>query len=540
MAQKIDVDMNRLKVIFVLLFLVLIPLVTRAQSWAGSNTIPDAEKERRRDSIIHARMQEEVDFVLNHIDSVYLCGRRGMSDEEWEKNVAIVREKVAQCNSEGFSYYYALRYLGLLLNDSHLAFPDGGNFSRGGIFQKTDTLCPLWVRTWNDGSVYCVRDYDRKIPEKAQIISVNGHSAKEIALLNRALCNAEEMNSMALMNSWHEPDPRVWMNFRNFLFMEGINAPYEVAYIAQGSTTVDTALLSGHQRGELFKEFKRSGDKARAKREMGKKGRKVSYQQVDENTGVLTINSFWGRNWIELLVFGQDWTFPRQLNRSMRQVKRDNVENLIIDLRKNGGGMTANEFKMLAYLTDQPIDMSEVARITDDNRKIQKIVISNGLKTFVKRDNIKQLRALIDSVPSGTLLRTDSLFSLQIKPKQPRNKFDGNVYVLTGASTYSAAQEFTQFFKLSGRGKTAGEPCGGYYIITSGNADMYGLPYFSNWINFNIPNSVRKIFYETGKYDYEPVDIPIEQSFEEWFTGEDKTLQELIEQIDRNDDDKVL
>ena len=475
---------------------------------------------------------KEVDFIVNHIDSSYICGRRRLTEQQWQDNINVIRNKVADCNPRDASYYYALRYVGLLLNDAHFAFPDGGNYNRSRYFKDEDMLFPIWVKTWKDGSVYCVNDYEGKIPEHAQIISVNGHSAQSMALLNRKLYNAEDLNAMSMMNLDREPSVFIWQNFRNHMFMEGIKPPYKVAYSLLNSTKIDTITLQGITRQEQHKLYKKSGGKKRALKAQGKRTKIVSYKKMNDDVGVLQINSFWGRNFVELLVLGVDWTFSSQLNSSMRKAMRHNPPNFIIDLRLNPGGMTTNINKTLAYLTDKPIDMAELIRVTDANRFITKMVLGNGLKDLkVPKTDIERLQNLVDSVDSGTVLETDSLFSLKIKPKTQKNKFTGNVYVLTSNYTYSAAQEFVQHFKLLGLGETAGEPCGGYYIITTGNADPIRLPYYSGWLRFMIPRGVNKTFYENGTYDYMPVDIPIEREFNEWLHGNDGSLNRLIEEI---------
>lgn len=102
-------------------------------------------------------------------------------------------------------YRWAVRYVGLLIEDAHFDFPENdGSFSRGLVIGTQDTICPIWVKTWTDGSVYLVKDYSDKIPKDAQIISVNGRSAKEMALLNRSLGASEDRKMMEVMNYRHE------------------------------------------------------------------------------------------------------------------------------------------------------------------------------------------------------------------------------------------------------------------------------------------------------------------------------------------------
>lgn len=59
-----------------------------------------------------------------------------MSDEEWNRRAAIVRDKAVHANNR-WEYVYACRYLNLLKDDAHFKFPDEGMFNREGFSRKT-------------------------------------------------------------------------------------------------------------------------------------------------------------------------------------------------------------------------------------------------------------------------------------------------------------------------------------------------------------------------------------------------------------------
>ena len=143
----------------------------------------------------------------------------------------------------------------MLINDGHFTFPDRTYYNRMRIFQKTDTLIPVRIKTWKDGTVYVQEDYTGHIPRNAKILRINGRSAQEMML------------SLLSMACW-ETDGQVyygpedansssWYNLMNFLFMEGFKAPYRVEYTLPGSERVDTAVLAGMTRQELYKAYKK-------------------------------------------------------------------------------------------------------------------------------------------------------------------------------------------------------------------------------------------------------------------------------------------
>lgn len=430
-------------------------------------------------------------------------------------------------------YLYACRYLGLLIHDAHFAFPDDGMLNREGAFTKDDVVFPLWVQTWKDGTVYNVKDYTGTIPRYAQIISVNGYSAQDIALRSRSIAPGEQAYAMSHMNLRYEASPRSWPNFQNYLFASRINGNYKVTFKPLNSDQTETITLSGITRGEKVKQFKRSGDKRKSKQECGFPRSPVAYTNKGEGIGVLSINSFWGKRWSAMLLFGKDWRYKRMIKQAMKRIHKDDIQNLIIDISLNTGGMTENIYYTLNYFTDKPIDLSYTYLITDNNRELAKTNVSRSPE--IPENDREFLIEYIDTIESGSLFYTDSLRSIRYIPTNPKYRFKGNVYVLTSNETYSAAQIFARQCRKLNIGLVAGEHCGGYNAVT-GNAAKVQLP---SWVflEFKVPFSMTNVCEEDDPYGYPSVDIPIERPFDEWLKRENRNLERLIETIHvRNND----
>lgn len=491
-------------------------------------------RKMRNDSISAVRTNE-VNFIVNQIENVYPYGRRGISDSAWNSRVQKLHQKVDSAKS-GKEYLFALRYAGALINDSHFAFPDGGIYSRSFIFKKADTIFPVWVRTWNDGSVYVFKDYMNRLPADAQIISINGHNASQIALTSRSLAPKEELNAMVTMNREYESDPRVWCNFTNFLFAEGVKPPYKIEYKLPCSDKIDTVTLPGIPRGERFKTFKHSGDKRAVRRRNGGGffGKFMEFKNVREGVGVLTIDSFWGKDLLELMIFNTDNKYANRLKNMMARIARHKIDTLIIDISRNGGGMMDNLYKTLNYFTTKAIDANETFYVTDNNRNIMKTVIGNSPYDFfgLSKDQKAELVSLVDSVGDGENFCTDTLFDLQFKPDSVlKHRYTGKVYLVTSNVTYSAAQLFAQTFQNLGIGQVAGQPCGGYRSISGGNAMYVPLPSTGSWFTFMVPYMKMGRKSDADRFEYEKVDIPLEITFDEWLRDENNTVEKLLEII---------
>ena len=490
------------------------------------------------DSVRQLRLRE-IDFIVDQIENTYISGRRGLNDREWEDRLTILRDAVTRtAHAPNFTYYYMWCYLGFLIQDQHFDFPDGGVYNRSRIFTRNDLILPLWVQTWEDGTVYNVKDYTGMIPTHAQILSVNGLDAQKTALENRMMFPGEEAYAMTWLNAEDEPNPHMWGAFANFFFMRGHQPPFKVVYKAQGSNRPDTVVLNGMARGDIYKEFKKSGDKHRARIRIGSHLRPIKYRNMKDGIGVLSINGMWGKRYAPLILFHRDWRYPRMLRRAMRRIDRDKIENLIIDLSICPGGMGQNIYKTLDYFTDRPVDRTDIFRVTDNNREIVQALISND--HLIPKADRRRLSDLVGGMKSGTLFRSDTLFSMQYQPRPRKHSYRGNVYILTGPPTYSAAQILVQYFQHLGIGRVAGQHCGGFTEVTFGSAPNIPLPRNSD-MPFWVP--VGKLALFSGRedsYRYPPVDIPIDHPFEEWLKRENHSLDRLIEMIRKGQVDSIV
>lgn len=116
---------------------------------------------------------------------------------------------------------------------------------------------------------------------------------------------------------------------------------------------------------------------------------------------------------------------------------------LIIDVRRNGGGNSMNGYRVLAALTDKPFRTSKWS-----TRMYKAVFRAWGRPDETFGEEADEIR------PSGT------------------RHFRGPVVVLTSASTYSAAEDFTVAFDTMKRGTIIGEPTGG----STGQPVTFRLP----------------------------------------------------------------
>ena len=138
--------------------------------------------------------------------------------------------------------------------------------------------------------------------------------------------------------------------------------------------------------------------------------------------------------------------------RSFKSLKKDGVNNLVIDLRGNGGGSVTNSNLLTKYISDRPFKIADslyTRRKHSAFAKYQQDRLSNWLfKVFMTRK------------------RSDGNYHFgyyerkQFLPKK-KNHFNGQVYVLSGGNTFSASTLFIKSVKDQKNVIVIGEETGG-------------------------------------------------------------------------------
>ncbi|MDR1983704.1 MAG: hypothetical protein LBQ28_02625 [Prevotellaceae bacterium] len=487
-----------------------------------------------RDSIKQI-WHNEVDFIAKSIQENSIDPLRGITQNEWIEGIKEIHKKVVEAKTET-EYYFALRYFGVLINDAHGEFPDDGVYNRTKVFKKTDTIFPLWVKSWLDGRVFVVRDFSEKISKYSEIISVNGISAKTIALNQRKLIPSESRFAIAQTSSVNEGDSRTGISFVNYLFCEKIKHPFTVEYKSDNDSILQKTILEGMQREEIFKIQKK--DKKIAKEgfaflfDFGKNT--IEYNKISDSIGVLKIKMFVGSRFLRFLFAGTDTGFYKKLAKIMNQIKKDGIKHLILDLRDNIGGYEYDVYELLACFTDEKFYIPEIYKITDINRQNSARLLKKSYKYIYGKDHPDALRSveIFNSLPVGSYFRTDTILPMQYMPRYSGKKFTGKTYLLTNNMCYSASIIFTDLFKSRKLGILAGESPGGYSIVSSGDGITINLP-FSKVIPLDIPTSLKDTSIPS-KYEYIEPDISIEPTLEEWLYEKHDSLQKLVEMIKEN------
>lgn len=148
------------------------------------------------------------------------------------------------------------------------------------------------------------------------------------------------------------------------------------------------------------------------------------------------------------------------IRKSFRTLRREQVPNLIIDIRNNRGGKIRLSTLFTKFISEKPFRVADTVYAND-----------NTLKPYTRHFKGRWLNNL--QLFFTTHRKRDGLYHMGFfsrrlyKPKK-KNHYNGNVYVITGGPTFSAATLFANTVKGQHNVTLVGEETGGGWHGNSG------------------------------------------------------------------------
>lgn len=208
------------------------------------------------------------------------------------------------------------------------------------------------------------------------------------------------------------------------------------------------------------------------------------------HTFMLQLNSFdWGKNEKSGL-FGfmtaNSKLFDKKFKKIFKEISKKDIQNLVIDLRYNTGGIIEVPGLLYKYIALEAFEEDATLEIKSfDLPHMELIKEISG----VPIEKIAQVKGLLSRYEKK-FIKSDSTYvweTWQNKITQPaKNAFKGQVYLLVGGKSISSSAYFTALFKSKKRGIIIGDKLGGSHkALTAGQLLTYQLP--NSKINITVP-----------------------------------------------------
>ena len=312
------------------------------------------------------------------------------------------------------------------------------------VKKKTFPSFPLYMKIWNDSMLVMLNmNKDDSLIKKGTLItSVNGLTTNELKDIIFSYLpidgNANSMNYI-----------RMSANFpyyhRNIF---GISKNYKITYIDSSGSTKAASL-------PVYLPVKDSAKKKIVKEaypKIAKQKRLESYRSLKiDSSGkfaVMTLNSF------------SDGRLRHFFRQSFRKLKEQNITNLVLDIRLNGGGKVGLSTLLTKYVTRKPFVVADSLYAT-----------TNNLAPYTKYIKGKCLNNI--ELIFITQKKKDGFFHISHLEKKTYNPkknihYNGNLYVLTAGPTFSAAALFCNAVKGQPGITLLGEETGGGWYGNNG------------------------------------------------------------------------
>jgi len=155
---------------------------------------------------------------------------------------------------------------------------------------------------------------------------------------------------------------------------------------------------------------------------------------------------------MQLHSFSRNLGINKFIRQSFRSIRKKRSENLVIDLRSNGGGSVTNSTLLSKYISEKPFKVADSLYAIKRKSKYASLIedhfFNHLFMVFMtkKKDDGKYHFGYFEK----------HIF----KPKK-KNHFNGNVYLLTGGNSFSASTLFAQVVNDQSNVMIVGEETGG-------------------------------------------------------------------------------
>lgn len=300
---------------------------------------------------------------------------------------------------------------------------------------------------------------EKEVPLGSEIFSINNRGTQEIISAFYKFETADGFNITGKSIGINSKFP--W----HYRMEYGAAKEYRVLYKPIGSNKI----LKARIKPATYTDYKTVYAKRHSAEFDNRLRRENTFQLLEEaDLAILTINTFaLGSRKSE-----KHKAYKEFLEKTFQTLKDKQVKNLIVDIRKNGGGSDPNDLLTLSYLRKTPFRENIEAFTIFQKVPYPEYFHSDDNETVTEFED--DLRKEHNIFKDGKYYQTPEKNEVWNPNKLA---FDGRIYLLISPAVASAASLFAASIKSEGRAIVIGEESmGGYYGHTGHIPITYELP----------------------------------------------------------------
>ena len=426
----------------------------------------------------HEQVISDIDYAIKVMEETHPNLYANISKKDFYHKTDSIKKSLPEkvSNTEA---YKTLGKIFSQIKDGHTGV--GGNF-----FIQSNALwgkIPPFKFVIKNDKLFVSKNYfyRNSIPIGSEILKING---KPIYQCLQEICQLFSYENIHLRNATLQ-NPLIWGVWNDF-------TDFEITYKTSTTKTIKTIKSSGGIISKILSIIENNSSSTN-----------YNYKTISGNIGFIKFNSFTNLD-----------KFKAFLVSTFREIKNKGINNLIIDIRKNGGGNSSLGDELLQFISKTDFRMYDSCLIKISNELLTKESLKDIDSTKRKIGTIYN-----DSDTSKTKLRINPL------------KFNGQTYLLIGGNTFSSASDFAAAFQCYNIGKIIGTETGGLQTCF-GDIYIFELPNTKIEMSVSCKKWVNACGIDNGRGVIP--DYIIENSFEDDQKGIDRAMEFTINLIKKS------
>jgi len=417
-------------------------------------------------------------ILEKHHPGLYWYTSKDSMDHYFDFGMSQLQDSLTEPQFRKLLYYVTAK-----INCGHTSVRASKAWSKHFDTTSIKRLFPFSIKTWPDTMVVTsnLNRKDSVLTRGTVILGINGNSSSSIV---DSLFQFMSTDGYNLTHKYQSLSNRgAFGSLYNSVY--GSSGRYEIEYLDSNAVvkTISTP---------VFNPFSDSLTRRRLRtiRKTSPPSKRERKKEKLDNIRLLKIDSLNKIATMDLSSFARGYRLRSFFRNSFKKLKKNNINDLIIDVRNNGGGSVANSTAITRYMVDKPFKVADslyaITKKSPYYRYIQDHFWNRmfiGLFTRKHKDGHYHF---------GYFERH------YFKPKK-RNRFSGKVYILTGGNSFSATTLFTEALIKQQNVFVVGEETGGgaygnsAWLIPDVTLPETGvrfrLPLFRLVINKNVPRN---------------------------------------------------
>jgi len=382
---------------------------------------------------------------------------------------------------------------------------------------------------WIDGK-WIINFENGTLPLGAEIVSINQIPIEKIMNNLYQYYTTDGINKTGNRIGLHTHFPRYYR------WYYGPTEIFEVEYREANTDQLKREKLNNVSSVNYYKNYiaRYSKPYYQAYNQEKKDNIKYKYEQLNSSTGILTIHSFSMGNEKSK----EHKVYCKFLDSVFINIKSKNIENLIVDIRRNTGGTDPNDLVSYSYLTQRTFQENTEAWISFKKIPYLKYVYTKVPRFLRPLGVIGYNRSFRKDFPeerNGNYYQDATSADHMIREPN-KNAFTGNVYLLISPRVASAGSLFGALVAGNENSTVIGEETVGGYYGHNGHTPLgYILPNSKIETFFSVVNLAQDVpkkdnqFYNRGIMP----DIDVTQTYDDFLKHEDTQMKYVVELIEK-------